>query len=312
MEIMTGAPLPQGADAVVMVEHVLHEGEVVRVEAGRSLHAGENIVPRAAEAHAGETLLPAGRVLGAAEIAVAASCGSAKVDVFPRPSVAIISTGDELVELDAPLEAWQIRNSNSYAIAALVKAEGGVPARLAIARDSFAELKERVERGMAGDLLVLSGGVSMGKYDFSAESLLALGAEFFFTGALIQPGKPVIFGRLPHPAGPKYFFGLPGNPVSTMVTFALFVHPLLCALAGDDNSVPRFALARLNSEVRHAPGLTRFLPANLSGGLDPEVSPVEWHGSGDLAGTATANCFLMLPPDRDSLAADEVVSVLLS
>ena len=110
----------------------------------------------------------------------------------------------------------------------------------------------------------------------------------------------------------KYFFALPGNPVSTMVTFELYVHPLLCALAGDDKTVPRFVLAKLGSEVRHKPGLTRFLPAILSGGLDPEVAPVEWHGSGDLASTASANCFLVAPPDREHLHPGEIVSVLLS
>jgi molybdopterin molybdotransferase len=315
VEIMTGAPLPPGADAVVMVEHVLHEGEVLRVEAGRSLHAGENIVPRAAEAHAGDTLLPVGRVLGAAEIAVAASCGSARVNVFPRPSVAIISTGDELVELDAPLEPWQIRNSNSYAIAALVKAEGGVPARLAIARDSFAELKERVERGMAGDLLVLSGGVSMGKYDLVEQVLAELGAEFLFTGALIQPGKPVVFGRLPtfDPQRPwVYFFGLPGNPVSTQVCFHLFVAPLLRALAGRSEVAPRFVEARLVEAVKGGVKVTRFLPAELSGGWDGvKVRVVGWQGSGDVAANARGDCYVMLPSGVAAFATGETVRVLL-
>ena len=315
VEIMTGAPLPPGADAVVMVEHVLHEGDVLRVEVGRTLEAGENIVPRAAEAHAGDTLLPVGRVLGAAEIAVAASCGSARVNVFPRPSVAIISTGDELVELDAPLEPWQIRNSNSYAIAALVKAEGGVPARLAIARDSFAELKERVERGMAGDLLVLSGGVSMGKYDLVEQVLAELGAEFLFTGALIQPGKPVVFGRLPtfDPQRPwVYFFGLPGNPVSTQVCFHLFVAPLLRALAGRSEVAPRFVEARLVEAVKGGVKVTRFLPAELSGGWDGvKVRVVGWQGSGDVAANARGDCYVMLPSGVAAFATGETVRVLL-
>jgi molybdopterin molybdotransferase len=298
-----------------MVEHVSVEGDVLRLEAGRTLSAGENIVPRAAEAHAGDTLLPAGRVLGAAEIAVAASCGSAKVDVFPRPSVAIISTGDELVELDAPLEPWQIRNSNSYAIAALVKAEGGVPARLAIARDSFAELKERVERGMAGDLLVLSGGVSMGKYDLVEQVLAELGAEFLFTGALIQPGKPVVFGRLPtfDPQRPwVYFFGLPGNPVSTQVCFHLFVAPLLRALAGRSEVAPRFVEAKLAEAVKGGVKVTRFLPAELSGGWDGvKVRVVGWQGSGDVAANARGDCYVVLPSGVAAFATGETVRVLL-
>ena len=315
IEIMTGAPLPPGADAVVMVEHVLHEGDLLRLEAGRTLSAGENIVPRAAEAHAGDTLLPAGRVLDAAEIAVAASCGCGKVDVFPRPSVAIISTGDELVELEAALEPWQIRNSNSYAIAALVKAEGGVPARLAIARDSFAELKERVERGMAGDLLVLSGGVSMGKYDLVEQVLAELGAEFLFTGALIQPGKPVVFGRLPtfDPHRPwVYFFGLPGNPVSTQVCFHLFVAPLLRALAGRTEVAPRFVEAKLAEDVKGGAKVTRFLPAELSGGWDGvKVRVVGWQGSGDVAANARGDCYAVLPAGAEQFAAGATVRVLL-
>ena len=315
VEITTGAPVPVGADAVVMVEHVVVEGEALRVEEGRRLRAGENVVPRGAEARVGDTLLPVGRVLAAAEIAVAASCGCAKVEVFARPSVAIIATGDELVELDAAMEAWQIRNSNSYAIAALVKAEGGVAARLAIARDSFAELKERIERGMAGDLLVLSGGVSMGKYDLVEQVLAELGAEFLFTGALIQPGKPVVFGRLPtfDPARPwVYFFGLPGNPVSTQVCFYLFVAPMLRALAGRTAVAPRFVEARLAKDVKGGAKVTRFLPAELGGGWDGvTVRVVGWQGSGDVAANARGDGYAVLPPGVEAFAAGETVRVLL-
>jgi molybdopterin molybdotransferase len=315
VEIMTGAPVPEGADAVVMVEHVVVDGDAVRVEAGRALKAGENIVPQGAEARMGDTLLPVGRVLGAAEIAVAASCGCAKVQVFERPSVAIVATGDELVELDRPMESWQIRNSNSYALAALVKAEGGVAARLAVARDSFAELKERIERGMAADLLVLSGGVSMGKYDLVEEVLAELGAEFFFTGALIQPGKPVVFGRLPtfDPAQPwTYFFGLPGNPVSTQVCFHLFVAPMLRALAGRTVVAPRFVEARLAEDVKGGAKVTRFLPAELGGGFDGvTVRVVGWQGSGDVAANARGDCYVVLPAGVEAFAAGATVRVLL-
>jgi molybdopterin molybdotransferase len=315
VEIMTGAPVPDGADAVVMVEHVAVDGDAVRVEDGRVMKVGENVVPRGAEARVGDTLLPVGRVIGAAEIAVAASCGCAKVEVFARPSVAIVATGDELVELDAAMEAWQIRNSNSYAIAALVRAEGGVPARLAIARDSFAELKERVERGMAGDLLVLSGGVSMGKYDLVEQVLAELGAEFFFTGALIQPGKPVVFGRLPtfDPQRPwVYFFGLPGNPVSTQVCFHLFVAPMVRALAGRGEVGPRFVEARLAEDVKGGAKVTRFLPAELGGGWDGvTVRVVGWQGSGDVAANARGDCYVVLPMGVEGFVEGETVRVLL-
>jgi molybdopterin molybdotransferase len=317
VEIMTGAPIPAGADHVVMFEHVEIEEETNSIRLNgerREEHPpqpGANIVPAGAEVRKGEIVLHAGTRMKAAHIAAAAACGAATVHVYAPPRVSILASGDELVDLETPPLLHQIRNSNSYSLAAQITASGGLPNRLPLVRDDPGHMQSAIRMAMDSDLILLSGGVSMGKYDFAAESLLALGAEFFFTGALIQPGKPVIFGRLPHATGMKYFFALPGNPVSTMVTFALFVHPLLCALAGDDNTVPRFGLARLASEVRHQPGLTRFLPAMIGGGLDPEVSPIEWQGSGDLANTASANCFLVFPPDREFLAAGEVVSVLL-
>ena len=211
IEIMTGAPVPAGADAVVMVEHTTLADGVLRVEAGRSLRVGENVVPRGAETRAGNVVLPVGRVLGAAEISVAASCGVAQVQVYERPNVAIIATGDELVELDEPMEAWQIRNSNSYALAALVEAAGGVGERLAIARDSLGELRAQVAEGREADLLLLTGGVSMGKYDLVEQVLREFRAEFFFTGALIQPGKPIVFGRLPSENGLDVFLWAAGK-----------------------------------------------------------------------------------------------------
>jgi molybdopterin molybdotransferase len=318
VEIMTGAPVPAGADHVVMFEHVDRdsESETIRLAEDRAEkhppQPGENIVHAGAEARKGDIVLYAGTRLAPAHIAAAAACGAATVHVYAPPRVSILASGDELVDLETAPLPHQIRNSNSYSLAALVTSAGGQPLRLPLVRDDPGHLQSAIRMAMDSDLLLLTGGVSVGKYDFAAEALLALGAEFFFTGSLIQPGKPAIFGRLPHASGMKYFFALPGNPVSTMVTFALYVHPLLCALAGDDKTVPRFALARLASEVRHKPGLTRFIPATLGGGFDPEVTPVEWHGSGDLASTASANCFLVAPPEREHLEAGETVNVLLT
>jgi molybdopterin molybdotransferase len=315
IEIMTGAPVPQGADAVVMVEHVSLQGKDLRVETGRTLRTGDNVVSRGTEARAGDSLLPVGRVLGAAEIAVAASCGRAQIEVFAKPKVAIIATGDELVELDQPMDEAQIRNSNSYALAALVRTEGGVAGRFPIARDSFSELSERIQRGMAADLLLLSGGVSMGKYDLVEQVLAELGAEFFFTGALIQPGKPVVFGRLPtfDPARPwVYFFGLPGNPVSTQVCFHLFVTPLLRALCGKTSIAPRFVEAKLAADVKGGANVTRFLPAELTGAWDGvTVSVVSWQGSGDVSANARGNGYVVLPAGVESFSAGETVRVLL-
>ncbi len=323
LEIMTGAPAPEGTDAVLMVEHAdLGADGRLRPLAGRSLRAGENIVPRGAEALAGDELVPAGRRIGAPEVALAASCGYAELAVYRRPIVAIVATGDELVELSAVSaspEPWQIRNSNSYALAALAAAAGGEPQRLPIARDTPEDLRERLAEGRGADLLLFSGGVSMGKYDLVEQALGEAGAEFLFTGTLIQPGKPLVFGRLPRPApgiavpeGWTYFFGLPGNPISTEVCFRLFVTPLLRALAGETDLPPRFAEARLAEDVRGGAKVTRFLPAEITGDWEATtVRLVPWQGSGDLAANGRANGFVVLPAETAGFRAGETVRVLL-
>jgi molybdopterin molybdotransferase len=304
IEIMTGAAVPAGADCVAMLEHIQRESDTVRLSPGRSIAPGEHVIPKGAEARARDVILPQGTRIGPAQIAAAAACGAAQIAVFAQPRVAIVATGDELVEVEQQPLAHQIRNSNSYSLAGQVSAAGGLPIRLPIARDERDHLETSIRAALDSNLLLLSGGVSMGKYDLVEEVLLSLGAEFFFTGASIQPGKPVVFGRL---AG-VYFFGLPGNPVSTMVTFSLFVRPLLDALSGDTDRGPRFAQAKLGSEVRVKTGLTRFLPALLR---DLTVDPVAWQGSGDLASTSRANCFLVVPEDRELLTAGETVTILL-
>ncbi len=312
VEIMTGAPVPAGADCVVMVEHVQRDGSTIRLLQEHTITAGTHIVPRGAEARDGSLILPQGTHITAAHIAAAAACGGAELGVFARPRVAIVATGDELVEVNQQPLVHQVRNSNSYSLAAQVLAAGAQPVRLPIARDEVTDLDRIIRTALEADLLLLSGGVSMGKYDLVEEVLLSLGAQFFFTGVLIQPGKPVVFGKLPVPERELYFFGLPGNPVSTMVTFSLFVEPLLGALCGDRERTPRFAQARLGSDVRVKTGLTRFLPAALEAeGLDVTVDLVAWQGSGDLSSTSRSNCFLVIPPDRPSLAAGETVTVLL-
>jgi molybdopterin molybdotransferase len=310
VEIMTGAPLPEGADAVVMVEHTALEKEMLWVEAGRSLKRGENVVERGAEARTGAGLLPVGRLIGAAEVAVAASCGRAELPVFARPKVAIVATGDELVELASNvLDEAEIYNSNSYALAALVRGEGGEAVRLPIARDTVESLRERMDEANGCDLLLLSGGVSMGKFDLVEQVLAEAGAEFFFTGALIQPGKPVVFGRL---ANGAYFFGLPGNPVSTQVCFHLFVAPLLRALGGRSSVAPMFSEARLEEDVRGGAKVTRFLPAEMTSAWNGvTVKVVGWQGSGDVSANARGNCYCVLPAGVEAFAKGEAVRVLL-
>ncbi|HEX7158245.1 MAG TPA: gephyrin-like molybdotransferase Glp [Edaphobacter sp.] len=313
IEIMTGAPLPEGADAVAMVEHLDAIEGMVQLHQGRTLSGGENIVQRGTEARAGDALLASGTSMSAAEIALAAACGRPILRVFERPKVAIVATGDELVEIDQTPAFHEIRNSNSYGIAALVNEAGGSADRLQVARDNRDEIRERIAEGRTRDLLVLSGGVSMGKYDLVEEVLTKFGAEFFFTGVKMQPGKPVVFGRLPERDGAKacYFFGLPGNPVSTQVTFHCFVAPMVWALAGAEVTGPRFVQATLAEDVTSKSGLTRILPARLTTKrVEPEVRIVGWQGSGDLAANARANCYAVLP-DGQNLTAGDLITVLL-
>jgi molybdopterin molybdotransferase len=336
VEIMTGAAVPPGADAVVMVEYtarkktshrkreevqdqpILEISGVApapeepdpddRVEIQQGVAAGENIVPAGAEASAGQELLPAGSRLGPAQIALAAAAGKAALQLCRRPRVAVLSTGDELVEVAEKPGPSQIRNSNSYSLAAEIAACGGEPVQLPIAPDEEGKLTELVQEGLKADMLLLSGGVSMGKFDLVEKVLHALGAAFFFTGALIQPGKPVVFGAV----GKTPFFGLPGNPVSVMVTFELFAQPVVQALSGAAPSRLRSAQARLRKDFRAKTGLTRFLPAIIEGALDdPAIEVVPWQGSGDLLAASRANCYLVVPPDREKLSAGEMVTVVL-
>ncbi|MGA9042784.1 MAG: gephyrin-like molybdotransferase Glp [Terriglobales bacterium] len=322
LSIMTGAPTPPGADAVVMVEYTAREGD--RVEIRKAVAPGDNIVPAGAEAKRGERLLTPGMRLDHAAIAVAASVGRSRLLVYAKPRIAVLSTGDEIVDIDVPPGPTQIRNSNSYSLAAQIQAAGGEPVLLPIAPDKPARLRELIADGFEADLLLLTGGVSMGKYDLVEEALAEFNAEFFFTGAQIQPGRPVVFGRVPcgagaparegasAPAAHTYFFGLPGNPVSTMVTFELFARPLVEALAG---MLPRklvFLHAKLKSEIKTKTGLKRFLPAILSGEFErAEVELVGWQGSGDIAAAARANCYVVIAPDREHIGAGEWVPVLI-
>ena len=349
--IMTGAPLPAGADAVVMVEHTaLAQGSHANaakdaalgfaqrshpnaaqnaalgwgtlgsgrdtlggkfVDILRRVGVGENFVLRGSEARAGQLLLDRGRRLDHAGIAIAASAGKSRVQVFRKTRVAVLSTGDEVVEIEATPGPAQIRNSNSYSLAAQVQNAGGEAVRLAIAPDERGGLRALIQEGLRCDLLLLTGGVSMGKYDLVEEVLGELKAEFYCTGAEIQPGRPVVFGSCGAPPT-KYFFGLPGNPVSTMVTFELFARPMMEALAGMTPQPLIFLRARLKSEIRTKTGLKRFLPAVLSGEFEnAEVELARWQGSGDTATLARANCYVVIPPDRERIEAGEWVPLLM-
>jgi molybdopterin molybdotransferase len=307
--IMTGAAAPPGSDGVVMIEYTTLRGS--QVEVRKSIFAGDNFVAAGSEARRNDRLLAPGTKIDHAAIALIASVGMGSVNVFRKPRVAILATGDEIVDIASDPGPVQIRNSNTYSLAAQVSSAGAEPVLLPIAPDDAKRLRELIEVGFESDLLLLSGGVSMGKYDLVEQVLYEMQAELFFTGAQIQPGRPVVFGRVSRALDYKYFFGLPGNPVSTMVTFDLFAKPMIEALMGMSERKLVFLAARLKSEITTRLGLKRFLPGIISGEFErAEVELAPWRGSGDIAAVARANCYIVVPPDRERIAAGEWISVM--
>lgn len=302
IEIMTGAPVPAGTDAVVMVEHTRREDGFVEVP---SAEAGQFINPQGSEARAGETLLRAGQRIDYAGVALAAATGTTHLRVYVRPRVAILPTGDEVVPLEGVPAPHQVRNSNAAALEAQVLRAGGTPWPRPVVPDDLAATRAAIEHALAADLLLFSGGVSAGKYDVVERALADLGAEFFFDRVRIQPGQPLVFGRVRG----KFFFGLPGNPLSTMVTFELFARAAVELLCGQLEPLLPLLHARLASDFRHKPGLTRFLPARLAS--DGAVEAVPWHGSSDLTAAGRANAFLVADADREQWSKGELIRVLV-
>ncbi len=305
VQIMTGAAMPDGADAVIMIEHTSREGHDVQVE--RSLTPGQHVVRKGSEQSSGKTILQTGTRIGFTEIAAAAQVGAANPRVFRKPRVAILTTGDEIVDFAATPGPFQIRNSNSASIAAQTSLLGAEPVLLGNAKDTSQDLRDKISAGLEHDALIISGGVSMGKYDLVEPVFRELGAEIIFDAVAIRPGKPVVFAICKG----KPVFGLPGNPVSTMVTFDLFVRPALEILSGAEPSPLPFFEAILSSPLSEKPGLTHFLPAQLAwpDGA-PRVSPIPWQGSGDVVAMTRANCLLVVPQDRERIEDGERVQVL--
>ena len=304
VEIMTGAPVPDGADTVVMLEHAVVSDGVVTIE--RSAETGDNVSAQGSEGCAGEVLLRAGQRVDYAGIALMATVGRGHVWVYRRLRVAIIATGDEIVEIEATPAAHQIRNSNSFSLAAQVARAGATPVILPVARDEISSTRALIERGLKLDLLVLAGGVSAGKYDLVEKVLAEAGAEFYFDRVKIQPGQPLVFGSVRG----KYFFGLPGNPGSTMVTFEVFARAAIELLSGKNEANLPFTLSRLSKEFRQKTGLTRFLPALLSPDGSEIMPLLPWRGSGDVPSLVRANAFLVTEPDREEWAAGDFIRVM--
>ncbi|HMI53946.1 MAG TPA: gephyrin-like molybdotransferase Glp [Candidatus Saccharimonadales bacterium] len=306
LQIMTGAAVPPGADAVVMIEHTQRQADEVTFD--RPAQPGQHIVPRGSESSADQVVLRAGARLGFAELGLAAQVGAVKLVCARQPRVAILSTGDEVVLVDETPGPFQIRNSNSVSLAAQVRLAGAEPIILGNASDTREDLRARITQGLQADALVLSGGVSMGKYDLVEAVLKELGTQFFFEAVAIRPGKPAVFGLCRNVP----VFGLPGNPVSTMVTFGLFAAPAIDILSGAEPRALPLLLATLAEELNEKPGMVHFLPAHVTWqGTQSHVTALRWQSSGDVAAVAKSNCFLVVPADRDKISAGEKVSIWL-
>lgn len=306
VQIMTGAPVPRGADAVVMIEHTQPGEDEVSVQ--QTVSAGQNVVAAGSEARKGEILLSAGTRIGYTEMAIAAQVGAAQISVTRRPRVAVLSTGDEVVNYDERPRPFQIRNSNNVSLAAQAMLAGAMPISLGNAPDSPEDMRVRIERGLLKeDVLIISGGVSMGKYDLVESVLKGMGGELFFDAIAIRPGKPAVFGICKN----KPVFGLPGNPVSTMVTFELLVAPALDLLSGTQPRTLPLLKAKLAAAVKQKAALTHFLPAQVMwDSTGAVVKELDWQGSGDIVALAQANCFLVVHDSRLEMAAGDWADVL--
>ena len=304
--IMTGAPIPPGADAVVEVEQTQSEGTTVKVM--REMDVGRNIRKQGENVREGERVLTRGTVLRAPEIGLLALLGRSCIPVYRRPEVAILATGDELADLDERPQVGQIYNSNGYALWAQVKEAGGEPRLLGIVRDHKEMFRERLKMGLSSDVALISGAVSVGRYDFAREVMAELGLKIHFWTVAMRPGHPLVFGTYDS----KLIFGLPGNPVSTMITFEEFVRPALLKMAGCQVFYPPVVDAVLMEGFKNRPGRTHFVRAVVEY-LDGEyrVRPAGPQGSGILMSMVKANCLIVLPPDREKMEVGEKVKVQL-
>ena len=299
VRIFTGAVTPEGADAVVMQEITSPGESEGRVRFAEAVEPGANIARRGEDVRAGDVVLRAGTRLGAARIALAAAAGVAELEVIPRPRVSVLSTGSELVPPGRPVRPGQIRDANGPALISRIESAGFAATFLGIARDDAAETTAKIEAGLESDCLLVSGGVSVGDRDFVPEVLKELGVEFHFSRVAVKPGKPTKFGL----RGRRAVFGLPGNPVSALVITELLVLPVLRRMAGHEDAAPRARRGTLTGDARKKRGRRLFAPARLvNAGADegpdlPEVEPLEYHGSADLAAYSRADVLFTLPAE---------------
>jgi len=302
-EIMTGAAIPQGANAVVMVEHT-ERLSADRVRILRSVREGEGLMHRGVEMRAGEHLLKSGKKIMLADIGTLANVGKASVAVSKRPRVAILATGDELVEVRENPDASRIRNSNSYSLHAQVTDAGAEPVMLGIARDNLSDLREKIRLGLEHDIVLVSGGVSMGKYDFVEDVFSEFGVKVLFDQVAMKPGKPTVFGH----RGETFVYGLPGNPVSTMVAFRMFVRPLISKLLQAEDTEITNLEAQLDAPTRRDSSRTAIVPALVR--FEERcyrIRTAPWKNSSDLARLSRANALIVIPQGEGMINAGEWV-----
>jgi molybdopterin molybdotransferase len=312
--IMTGAPVPAGADGVIRLEHTDRGAARVRVLSDDD--AGRNVRLRGEDIRAGDTVLAAGQLLRAAEIGVLAMIGRTMVSVARRPRVALLATGDELIDVhdvDAASATTRIVNSNSPALAAGLTATDCVPVPLGIARDELSDLRQRIDRALDADAVITTAGASVGDHDLVKDALEQAGCRTLFWRVRIRPGSPFSFGIIERPGrAPLPVFGLPGNPVSALVTFEILVRPVLRRMLGRTALYPPVRAALTGEAVRSPPGLVRFLRVRLepaAGGL-PRCYLTGPQGSGILTSVAAAAALLVVPLETEHIAADTAVRVV--
>ena len=308
MRIMTGAPMPEGADTVVRVEDTDNGLDAVTIT--RATPTATSVRRAGEDLHRGDTVVARGAILRAAEIGVLASIGRSRVSTVRRPNVAIISTGDELVDIAEVPGAGKIRDSNRYALAAAVRTAGCAAFELGIARDEASDLKHALGNAAFGDVVLTSGGVSVGDHDHVKPVVDAMGAMDFWSIA-IRPGRPLAFGELRTKRGAVPIFGLPGNPVSALLTFELFVRPALLKMAGHTKLQRPRAEARLLDRVEKPTGLRMFARGIYDAAANT-VRSTGPQGSGILRSMSLANCLIDLPETPTSAEPGETVTVILT
>lgn len=309
VRIMTGAPVPQGADSVQQVE-LTREPATNEVEILQAVAPGRSIVKRGSEIKAGETVLRSGARITAPMMAVLASFGYAELSVTRQPKVAVLATGSELVAVDQKPGKDQIRDSNNFTIAAYAELAGAIVERLPLAGDNTALLKQQIaEAAERSDVVITSGGVSVGVYDFTKPALRELGAEFFFERVALRPGKPTVFARLPNGT---LVFGLPGNPVSVSVTFNLFARASILAMQGSNETELQSESAVLAQRIKGTTERESYLPVQLNtNDLGQMLArPLKWGGSSDFVGFTEAVALAIVPAGTDFVEAGQVVKIL--